>query len=775
MYQFPISTYRLQFNAKFTFQDALNIVKYLHNLGISHCYSSPIFRAKPGSLHGYDVLDHSQLNPELGTQTDFEAFSKALKSNQMGMILDIIPNHMYAVDNSNRWWADILENGPTSPYAEFFDIDWHAAGKDPNGKVLLPLLEDLYGNVLEAKQLQVIYREGAFFVEMPGILLPTDPCSWACILGPIIEHLTPLLAPDDSQLLEMQSIATALSHLPLTSETDKEKIQERLREKEIIKQRLNTLVEKEPSIQKIITESLSELNGMQGDLRSFDNLENFLNAQVYRLCFWRVANDEINYRRFFDIISLAGLCTEREEVFEATHSFVFQMVEKKQIDGLRIDHLDGLRNPESYLKNLQSRCTPDWKPEEGKEALFYTVAEKILIGNERLPSEWLVHGTTGYDFLNQVNGLFVVQSNRRAIFDIYGSFTEVILKPMEHIYHAKKLILESSMASELRILSRQLDRISKQHRSSRDFTKASLRTALLNTIAFFPVYRSYIDACAQTIYKEDRDRINTAINRAKKHNPFTSDSIFDFIRTILLLEPPQGLTDEQIAEREEFVMRFQQLTGPVMAKGVEDTAFYRFFPLASLNEVGADFTSFGMSLEAFHEKNRERQETWPHTLLAESTHDTKRSADVRARMNVLSEIPEVWNLTIRRWQEMNQKFKGRDGDDFVPDENDEYLFYQTLVGTWPLYPLDPPGHVHYMNRIQSYMDKALKEAKIHTSWTNPNIAYEQKVKQFIQKVLELDSSVNPFLVDFNEFMSHIVAPGMLNSLSQTVIRTTSPG
>lgn len=775
MYQFPISTYRLQFNAKFTFQSALQIVKYLQSLGISHCYASPIFCSKQGSGHGYDVLDHSRLNPELGTQEEFESLVKALRQTHMGLLLDIVPNHMHAVDATNRWWADVLENGPSSPYASFFDIDWNPPRSELVNKVLLPLLEQQYGKALESQSLKVTYKQGSFYVEMPWIVLPTDPRSWTLILLDVLESAKEHYKESYDEISELKSIITALTHLPQTIETQEEMIEERQREKEVIKRRLDVLFCAGSALEKVLEQVLLSVNGVQNDPDSFDVLESFLNNQPYRLCYWRVANDEINYRRFFDIISLAGIRTEKPEVFEAVHRLVFDMIEKKQIDGVRVDHIDGLWNPRKYFEDFHNHCFGSDVKTENKEDLFYIIGEKILTGNEKIRSEWLFHGTTGYDFLNQLNGLYVMQSNRKAILDVYVHFTETNSKISEHIYASKKLILLASMSSELYVLSRHLDRISEQHRSSRDFTTESLRAALRDAIACFPVYRSYIESELSVIHKEDEEYIHMAINRAKRRNPATNSSIFDFIQSVLLLEHPSGLTEEMIAERAQFVMRFQQLTSPVMAKGTEDTAFYRFFPLASINDVGGDPYSFGISPETFHEKNVERHTSWPHAMLATSTHDTKRSEDVRARINVLSEIPEVWKETLARWSKLNEKFKGRESDDFVPDANEEYLFYQTLIGSWPLYPMDPASHVHYIGRIQAYMEKALKEAKINTSWINPNTGYDMKVKQFVHSVLELDTIANPFLADLKGFMPKIAAAGMLNSLSQLVIKMTSPG
>jgi len=772
--RFPVSTYRLQFNSQFTFAMARELVDYLHQLGVTHCYASPLVKAKAGSLHGYDTIDHSQLNPEIGTQEEFELFVKELKKNNMGLILDIVPNHMYAFDRANRWWNDILENGPSSPFADYFDIDWRPLRSELGNKVLLPLLEQQYGEAVESQAMKVVYREegeGAFFVELHGQILPTDPKAWTIILEPLAKEVAHRLTDNHPHLIELQSIVTALSHLPLSSDMDKEKVTERMREKEVVKRRLQTLLEQSELIKNTLTEVLIVFNGTKEDPQSFNRLEAFLNSQNYRLCFWRVANDEINYRRFFDIVALAGLRTEKKEVFEATHALIFDFIQKKLIDGIRIDHIDGLWNPEQYLNDLHAGSPKEKDPQRE----IYIVGEKILTGTEKLRPQWPIHGTVGYDFLNQSNGLFVYQANRKAILDIYYAFTDVTPRISDHIYASKKLILLSSMSSELSMLAKRLDRISEQHRSSRDFSTESLKAALRDTIACFPVYRSYVDAPAGNIDEDDRISITTAINRAKRLNPTTNPSIFDFIYRVLLLQYPQGISEQEKAIRDNFVMQFQQLTSPVMAKGVEDTAFYRYYPLSSLNEVGADFYSFGISIDAFHEKNRERLESWPYTMTTTSTHDTKRSKDVRMRINVLSEMPEEWMNAINRWSVLNEQHKGKESDEPVPDANEEYLLYQILVGTWPLYPMDPVAHVQYMNRILNYMDKAVKEAKINTSWINPNRSYEKKVREFIQKVLTLDSTENPFLAEFKSFIPKIITAGMLNSLNLLLLKMTSPG
>lgn len=761
----PIATYRLQFNHEFNFKQAKEVVDYLNQLGITHCYASPLLAAKPGSTHGYDVVDYSQINPEIGTLENFHEYIEVLKHKGMELILDIVTNHMYIIDEHNHWWQDILENGPSSPFADYFDIDWHPPRAIYNNKVLLPILDQQYGSALENQQIKVIYQNGAFFLEVYRFKIPTDPKSWNLILEAFDKEVQKILH-DHEHTLELKSIVTALSHLPSSGELENEKVSERLREKEMIKKRLESLLNANQSIFQLLSKQLEIINGKKGDPLSFDYLETFLNAQSYKLCFWRVANDEINFRRFFDIFEYAGIRTENLHVFQAVHELICSFIEKKWIKGLRIDHIDGLWDPEKYLQEIQKYC------QEGES--LYVIAEKILIGNEKLRIEWQTQGTVGYDFLNQLNHTFVYSQNKKSLITIYQNFTGLQDKPIELAYDCKRLVLDVLLSSELHMLARRLDHIAASHRSSQDFSAESLKWALRDVIACFPVYRSYIRAEKNQIHEEDRQYILSAVAWAKRRNPVVNRSIFNFIQDVLLLEFPEGLDDRHKIERRDFVMRFQQLTGPIMAKGLEDTAFYRYYPLSSLNEVGGDLQTFGMTVEMFHKKNLERLEYWPHSMLGSTTHDTKRSEDVRARINVLSEIPKEWEQTLERWCKINERHKIQDGDDMIPDRNEEYLLYQTLIGTWPLQAMNSNSHAKYIARIRQYMEKAIKEAKVHSSWINPNSQHDQAVQQFIDKILNCEDE-NEFLKDFKAFMPKISQMGMLNSLSQTLLKLTSPG
>lgn len=792
----PSATYRLQFNREFTFAQAAAIVDYLHELGISDCYASPLLLARSGSPHGYDVTGHSRLNPEIGTEEEFIAFAERLKAREMGVMMDVVPNHMCIAGGENRRWNDVLENGPSSQFAEFFDIDWQPPKPDLANKVLLPMLGEQYGRVMENQEIKLSYQRGAFSAHYYETRLPVSPRSYTQILELVLSRLREEVGEYHAQVLELESIITAIRHLPPRTETDPAKIKERRREKEIIKRRLASLTATGEAARSALREALREFNGAKGDPRSFDRLEALLAAQAYRLSYWRVAADEINYRRFFDINELAAIRVETPAVFASVHEVILRLMKQGFVTGLRIDHVDGLLDPAQYLRDLQRaslnalalarseaetgrsvRGLPNRQLAELASANnnpCYVVVEKILGQHETLRQDWPVHGTTGYEFLNMLNGVFVDSGRASAFRRIYERFTGNDAEFDDLTYECKKLILRVALSSELNVLARRLDRISEQHRYSRDFTLNSLQYALGELIACFPVYRSYINAEQTAVTLEDRGHILTAVRAAKRRNPATSPSLFDFIGSILVLDEPDGLTDAERAMRRNFVSRFQQLTGPVMAKGLEDTAFYRCYPLASLNEVGGEPGRFGVSLESFHSQNQRRARQWMHSLSATSTHDTKRSEDVRARINVLSEMPGRWYRAVRRWQNLNRAKKAQLDEAQVPDANEEYLLYQTLVGVWPLLPLEDEAHARFVQRIEDYLIKAIREAKLHSSWINMNEGYEQAVRQFIRAILEPTES-NDFLKSFAEFQPAVARAGMVNSLSQTLLKITLPG
>jgi len=766
----PTSTYRLQLNHRFTFRQASDIVDYLYALGISDCYLSPFLLAAKGSMHGYDVTNPERINPEIGTPDELREFSDRLRRHGMGIIADVVPNHMSIDRPANPWWWDVLENGPSSPYARFFDINWNPPKRDLVNKVLLPILGDQYGRILEDRQISIHYGRGELFASVYEKPLPLAPHTWGLVLEPAAEGLKERLGEGHEQVLEFESILTALSHLAPTDESDSARIRERQREKEVIHKRLAALTDSSHAARKEIENALQSINGEKGNPHSFDRLEELLAYQCYRLSFWKVAADEINYRRFFDINELAAVRVEEPEVFQAMHALMLDLVKEGIVDGLRVDHSDGLLDPAEYFRRLQAACMSARKTPQP----FYIVTEKILVGNEKLRSDWEISGTTGYDFLGLVNGLFVDQSRRRAFQRLYESFTGSSTSIEDLVYASKRLILQTSMSGELSVLAGKLDKISEQHRWSRDFTLSSLRHVLRETIASFPIYRTYITDRATSPDPEDERHIRNAIGRARSRNQSTDESLFEFLQNLLLLRDPESIDPAQRIERRHFIMSFQQFTGPVMAKGLEDTAFYRSFALSSLNEVGGDPRHFGNPPAAFHARNLERLRSWPYALLATSTHDSKRSEDVRARIHVLSEIPAEWYRALRSWYVLNRTWKTELDGLTAPSLVEEYLFYQTLIGVWPLNDPSPQQRQELTERVRAYMRKALREAKIHSSWINPNQAYEEAVDRFVCAALD-QTPENTFLRDFAAFVDQMKAAGLWNSLSQTLLKIASPG
>jgi len=766
----PSSTYRLQMNRAFTFRQATSLVEYLYALGVGDCYLSPFLMAAEGSMHGYDITNPGRINPEIGTAEELRAFRAQLEQHGMGVLADVVPNHLCIARPANHWWWDVLENGPSSQYARYFDINWHPSKQSLANKVLLPVLGDQYGRVLEGQQIAVLYERGEFYATVYDKPLPLAPRSWCLVLGPAVEPVRAQLGDRHADVLELESILTALSHLPPADETDAGRVRERQRENEVIRKRLATLTDNSRVVLEQIGCALETINGVKGEPRSFDRLEELLARQSYRLSFWKVAGDEINYRRFFDINDLAAVRVEDPEVFQAMHALMFGLVKDGVVDGLRVDHSDGLLDPAEYFRRLQSACQAARK----SARRFYIVTEKILAGNEKLRSDWEIAGSTGYDFLALMNGLFVDTRKRRAFQHLYEAFVGPSIAAVDLLYASKRLILQTSMSGELNALAGKLEKISEQHRWSRDFTQSSLRHVLRETIACFPIYRAYTTAQAVHVDTEDERHILTAITRARTRNPSTDDSIFEFLQNVLLLRDPESIDQSQRRERREFIMSFQQFTGPVMAKGLEDTAFYRHFPLSSLNEVGGDPRQFGNSPAAFHARNLERQHSWPHALLASSTHDSKRSEDVRARINVLSEIPAEWYRAIRSWHALNRGWKVEIDGASVPGMAEEYLFYQTLIGVWPLAEPSADERQELTGRLRAYMRKALREAKQHSSWINPNPRYEEAVDRFVRCALD-PAPENTFPRALTGFVDGIQAAGLWNSLSQVLLKAASPG
>lgn len=768
----PRATYRLQFNREFTFRQAAELIPYLASLGISHCYASPYLRARPGSMHGYDIVDHNSLNPEIGSAEDYELFVNALHRHGIGQILDIVPNHMGVMGSDNGWWLDVLENGEASAYAEFFDIDWEPIKDELRGKLLIPVLEDQYGKVLENGDLKLTadFERGEFSLLYHRHRFPIDPREYGRILLFRRENLQLALGETNDDLLELQSIATAFQNLPSRADPAADKRADRSREKEVQKRRLAALVSRNHEIRQFITQNLEVLNGAPGKAESFNNLHELIKAQAYRLAKWRVAADDINYRRFFDINELAALRTENDAVFDATHNLILQLVSQHKIDGLRIDHPDGLFDPAGYLERLRLRLD---NPEGASSS--YVIVEKILTGDEKLRPDWPVDGTTGYEFANLVNGLFVDPSSDGRMERVYRTFIGHQPNYRELVYRSKKLILKVSLASELNVLANALSRIALADRRTCDFTLNSLRNALAKIISCFPVYRTYITG--DRITEEDRQYIEQAVAIARRRSHAADTSVFDFIRGVLLLEADYFHSPVYGRAITKFVMKFQQVTSAVMAKGLEDTAFYRYNRLISLNEVGGDPSRFGITLAQFHRANLERMQSWPHSMLSTSTHDSKRAEDARARINVLSEVPALWRLTLRRWRDWNRSKKRVVEGQSAPCRDDEYMLYQTLIGVWPLEPLDhmtDETWQGFSDRVEQFMLKAVREAKLFTSWTYPNVIYEEAVSHFVKSILQRRAK-NRFVADFDGFQRRLSRMGTFNSLSQALLKFTAPG
>jgi (1->4)-alpha-D-glucan 1-alpha-D-glucosylmutase len=762
----PSATYRFQFNKDFTFAQAGALADYLRDLGVSHVYASPYFKASPGSTHGYDVTDHNALNPEVGSREEYDAYVAALKWNGLGQIVDFVPNHM-GIGPLNPYWMDVLENGRGSKYAQYFDIDWHPLKEELAEKVLLPILGDQYGRVLEKGDLKLNFEQGSFYLTYFETRLPINPRTYGAVLKKALELSG--LPPEDEGLIEVQSIATASEHLPHRVETAPEKVAERAREKEVIKKRLECVCQEHPPIAEAIQKSVQFHNGQPGEPHSFDALDILIGEQAYRLSFWRVAAEEINYRRFFDINTLAAIKMELPEVFEATHRLIFELIKSGAVTGVRIDHVDGLWNPREYLEHLQCKVGELTGNPDGGCGL-YLLVEKILMSGEKLRPEWPVNGTTGYDFTNQVTELLVDREAEKALTETYQRFIGNNPRFADLVYQKKRLTMQLSLASEVHVLAHMLNRLSEKNRWYRDFTLNALNVAVREVIACFPVYRTYAEP-GRELSDYDRQVIDRAVRAARRRNPGMEASIFQFLRETLLLRFPENIDEADRAEHLRFVMKFQQCTGPITAKGIEDTAFYIYNRLVALNEVGGEPDHFGVAPEVFHRQNAARQAEFPHAMLATSTHDTKRGEDVRARLAAISEIPDAWRRAVQRFRTANRKHKGDVEGEQAPDANEEYLIYQTLAGAWPL---DGQITEPFTNRIQEYMAKAIKEAKVNSSWIQPNEHWDAAVREFIAVILGAGRR-NTFPALFRPIAEQLAQLGAINSLSQTLVKLTAPG
>ena len=769
--QAPLATYRLQFNKDFTLQDARRLIPYLADLGISHIYCSPYLKARAGSTHGYDIVDHNTINPEIGSEADLEAFCADLAAHGMGHILDMVPNHMGIMGSNNAWWLDVLEHGEASAYADFFDIDWNPLKPTLRGKVLVPVLGDHYGYVLERGELKLAFdaENGEFSLWYWQHRFPIDPHEYPAILNTRLDVLGERLGANHPNFLEYQTLSGGFAHLTARAAADPDKRVDRRRDQAIHKQHLANLYARCPDTQQFLRENLELINGKVGDPSSFDLLNSLIDAQAYRLAYWRVASDEINYRRFFDINDLAALRMEREEVFQASHQLIFKLLQRGQLQGLRIDHSDGLLNPAVYFDRLQQLYAEACPMATDS---LYVVVEKILAQHERLRPEWAVSGTTGYEGTNLINGLFVDGDAAASMERVYRGFIRDKQAFEDILQESKRTIMKSALSSELNVLATRLSRIAETNRHTQDYTLNSLRTTLMEIVAAFPVYRTYRSEAGQS--EDDQRQVEWACAVAKKRATIADTSIFDFVRDVLLGTLGEGKNEGYRCQILDFAMRFQQFTSPVMAKGMEDTTFYRYFPLASLNEVGGEPQRFGVSPASFHWANLERARTYPHSMLASSTHDTKRGEDVRARINVLSELPDEWQRLLTRWHRINRARLGHFEGTYVPSRRDEYLLYQTLVGTWPDQEMDGPEFSYYITRIVDYMTKAVREAKEWSSWINPNPDYENQLRTFIETILDPSGS-RRFLTEFAPFARQVAHFGRINSLAQTTLKLTLPG
>jgi (1->4)-alpha-D-glucan 1-alpha-D-glucosylmutase len=728
MVRIPSSTYRLQLHKDFNFDDAAGIADYLHALGISHVYCSPYLQAAPGSKHGYDVVDHHSVNRELGGAEAHDRFCKKLGEAKLGQVLDIVPNHM-SLGKENKYWWDVLENGTSSRYASFFDIDWQPQEERLRDKVLVPILGDQYGRVLQSGGIKVMRRGNLFQVECAEQTLPVSPPSLPVILSRAAEY-----ARSDT----LSFLAASFGRLPAPEYVDRRTILARHRDKVVLQDLLARLCGEEPSILGFIDQSVGELN------ENLDALDDFLNQQNYRLAYWKTADQQLSYRRFFDVNTLIGLRVEREHVFEETHALILDWLRRGVLDGVRVDHPDGLRDPLEYLQRLRQRAPDAW-----------VAGEKILEPGEFLRESWPIQGTSGYDFLNVVAGVLVAPEGMAELTSVYGDFTDQITD-FHSIAHEKKIsVTQEGLGSDVNRLTSTFVEICEANRDRRDYTRAEVRRAIREVAACFAIYRTYVVPERGEITDEDREQITQATECAKQQRQDIDGGLFDFLRDVLTMEVKGKLESE-------FLLRFQQFTGPVMAKGVEDTAFYCYNRLTGMNEVGSDPGRNGLSVAEFHAYCEKMQATHPSTMTTLSTHDTKRSDDVRARLAVLSEIPGRFNTAIQRWARMNSAFRTkRAGTEPMPDRNTEYLYYQTLIGAWPL----------PMERAQAYMLKAVREAKQQTTWVANNKEFEEALRMFI----ELTLNYAPFLRELQQFVARVQDAGRVNSLAQTLLKYTSPG
>ncbi|WP_326542516.1 malto-oligosyltrehalose synthase [Pseudorhodoferax sp.] len=766
----PRATYRLQLHKDFDFAAAQAILPYLQALGVSHVYCSPITRARPGSMHGYDVADPREISPELGGREAFERFALAARALDLQLLLDIVPNHMGVIGGDNPWWSDVLEHGQASAYAGFFDIDWQPMDPAMAGKLLVPVLGAPYGEVLAQGQLQLVWEEGEgrFVLRYFEHGFATDPGSWGALL-----RLAADQAADADTAEGLTHWAERADAMPPREDRGSAGARERAAAAQRLRQGLLDLVAQRREAGRAIEAALERLNQAPGH----DGLHAVLEAQAWRLGFWRVAADEINYRRFFDINELAALRVEQEEVFEATHALALDLTAAGIVDGLRIDHPDGLRDPAQYFARLQdgharrrAQLRPD-EPAPTEDLPLYVVAEKITAAHADLPQGWRLHGTTGYRFGALLNGLFSDRSQAARMERVWRGFTGMAGSAEDMVFAAKLAVAHGALGAELTLLATRLKRIASANRHTRDHGFTTLREAIAETAACMPVYRTYV---VDEAGEEDRRFVDWAIAQARRRSAIADLSVFDFLRLCLLGEAPPGSAADALLPVRRFAWRFQQFCAPLAAKGVEDCVFYRYLQLASLNEVGGDPTAQGLTLQAFHGASADRAARWPHTMLATSTHDNKRSEDVRNRIAVLSERPALWRLGLMRWHQLTRSLRRTLDSGPAPSRDDELLLYQTLLGSLPAAELDVQGLAAYRERIAQYMRKAAREAKLRTSWVRPDAEYEQALQAFIDGLLGR-LAPNPALADLRALAGQLAWFGALNSLAMVVLKFTSPG
>ncbi len=750
MTNLPAATYRLQFNKDFNFKSAVKLLPYLKELGISHIYASPVFKAAKGSMHGYDVVDQTCFNPDLGAEDDFNKLVEEAHRQDIYWLQDIVPNHM-AFDFENKMLVDLLENGPDSRFFEFFDVEWSYIHFGDKPAMLAPFLGKYYQEALEGGEISLKYGEEGFSINYYDNKFPVRVGSYADILSLRFEKLQNKTGRNYPAVIKMLGLLHMIKFLPTF-----ENIEERYNQIKFIKALLWELYSDDDIVRMCLNETLKIYNGVRRKPESFNLLDRLLSDQYFRLAYWKVANEEINYRRFFNISSLISLKIENECVFNRTHSLIFRLIKENKIDGLRVDHIDGLYDPEEYLHRIRERI-------DGR----YLIVEKILGEDEILPENWPVEGTTGYDFLNIVNGLFCKTKNENKLSRIYTQFTRRASTFDDLAVDKKRLIISTRMAGELERLSLLVEDIAKHDRHGADITLIGIKTALEEILVHFPIYRTYVNG--KNISEPEKEYINRTIGELKYNNPRIEYEI-DYIGKLLALQYhdlSEGLNEKSI----NFIMKFQQLTGPLMAKGFEDTALYVYNRFISHNEVGGNPSKFGFTLGEFHKKIKYRGINWKHTLNTTSTHDTKRGEDVRARLNVLSEIPDQWHTRVKKWHNMNLKYKTEYNGRHLPDKNDEYFLYQTLVGAFPFE--ETPDNI-FVKRIKDYAIKVVREAKVYTAWVKPDETYENAFLHYIEKILAV-SDTNLFLSDLIEFKKYITYFGIFNSLSQTLIKMTVPG